>query len=51
MYHRVPCTQGACQGEKVLSNILPDFQKFLAERKLVPAGNILFYTLWVSKFL
>jgi len=35
----------------VTNNILPDFQKFLAERKLVSSGKIPFYAYWVSKFL
>ena len=31
--------------------VLPDFQKFLAERELVPQNQIAFYAQWVSKFL
>jgi integron integrase len=38
-----------------LSNIkigesLPEFQKFLLEKKLVPEKNVFFYALWASKF-
>ena len=31
--------------------ILPEFQKFLLDRKLVPVKNTPFYAYWVSKFL
>jgi integron integrase len=31
--------------------ILPEFQKFLLERKLVPDKNTTFYAYWVSRFL
>lgn len=34
-----------------MTAILPDFQKFLTDRKLVPSNRIPFYTLWVNKFL
>ena len=34
-----------------MTNILPDFQKFLIERKLVPQRNVPFYALWASRFL
>jgi len=34
-----------------MSQILTNFQKFLADRKLVPPGKIPFHALWVSKFL
>ncbi|MBW2038539.1 MAG: tyrosine-type recombinase/integrase [Deltaproteobacteria bacterium] len=30
---------------------LPEFQKFLLERKLVPAKNMTFFAYWVSRFL
>jgi len=30
--------------------ILPEFQKFLLEKKLAPEKNIFFYALWISKF-
>ena len=30
---------------------LPEFQKFLLERKLVPAKNVTFFAYWVSRFL
>ena len=31
--------------------ILPEFQKFLLERKLVPEKNVTFFAYWVSRFL
>jgi hypothetical protein len=31
--------------------LLPDFQKFLLERKLVPEKNIPYFAYWVSRFL
>ena len=34
-----------------MTNILPDFQKFLVERKLVPQRNVPFYAPWASRFL
>jgi integron integrase len=34
-----------------MTTILPDFQKFLSDRKLVPSGTIRFHALWVNKFL
>ncbi|MDI6777129.1 MAG: phage integrase N-terminal SAM-like domain-containing protein [Syntrophales bacterium] len=34
-----------------MKEILPDFQKFLVERKLAPEGQVSFYTLWASRFL
>ena len=36
---------------KDLSEILPDFQKFLRERKLSPEKNVPFFAYWVSRFL
>jgi len=30
---------------------LPEFQKFLLERKLVPAKNVTFFAYWVSRYL
>jgi integron integrase len=30
---------------------LPEFQKFLLERRLVPAKNVTFFAYWVSRFL
>jgi len=35
----------------VFSNVLPEFQKFLASRKLVPEKNVPYYARWVSNFL
>lgn len=32
-------------------NILPEFQKFLLERKLVPEKNIPYFAYWVSRYL
>ena len=32
------------------SDILPEFQAFLLEKKLTPEKNVLFYALWVSKY-
>jgi len=32
------------------SDILPDFQKFLLEKKLALEKNVFFYALWVNKF-
>lgn len=34
-----------------MKEILPDFQKFLVERKLAPEGQVSFYALWASRFL
>jgi hypothetical protein len=34
-----------------INNVLPEFQEFLRSRKMVPATNILWYALWVKKFL
>jgi integron integrase len=33
------------------NNLLPDFQKYIAERKLAPENQIPFYAYWVSKFI
>jgi hypothetical protein len=33
------------------NNLLPEFQKFLLERKLAPEKNIPFLAYWVSRFL
>lgn len=30
---------------------LPDFQKFILDKKLVPNKNASFYAYWVSRFL
>jgi hypothetical protein len=35
----------------VLKDILPDFQEFLRNRRIVPERNIPYYALWVRKFL
>lgn len=32
-------------------DILPEFQTFLLDKKLVPEKNALFYALWTSKYL
>jgi hypothetical protein len=32
------------------TDLLPEFQTFLLEKKLVPEKNVLFYALWASKF-
>ncbi len=34
-----------------MTNLLPDFQKFLIEHKLVPQRHVPFYALWASRFL
>jgi hypothetical protein len=34
-----------------MNHILPEFQKFVAQRKLVPDKQIPFYAHWASKFL
>ncbi|MBN1665323.1 MAG: hypothetical protein JW943_17140 [Deltaproteobacteria bacterium] len=34
-----------------MKDILPEFQKFISERKLAPENQIRFYALWVSRFL
>jgi hypothetical protein len=34
-----------------VTDILPDFQKFLIERKLVQQKHIPFYALWASRFM
>ena len=31
-------------------DILPDFQKSLLEKELVPEKNVFFYALWANKF-
>ena len=36
---------------KTMSNILPDFQKYLMDNKLTPEGHVFFYALWASRFL
>lgn len=36
---------------RTVTKNLPDFQKYLIERKLAPEGNVSFYALWASKFL
>ena len=36
---------------KTMSNILPDFQKYLMENKLATEGHVSFYALWASRFL
>ncbi len=33
------------------NDVLPEFQKFLLEKKLVPEKNAPFYAYWVSRFL
>ena len=33
------------------NQLLPEFQKFLINRKLVPEKNVSFYAYWVSKFI
>ena len=40
-------------GEMTISfdNMLPEFQKYLLEKNLVPAKNVSFYAHWVSRFL
>ncbi|WP_333652006.1 hypothetical protein [Dissulfurispira sp.] len=40
---------GKLSGSK--NNLLPEFQKFLLERKLAPEKNIPFLAYWVSRFL
>ena len=35
----------------MLNDILPDFQRYLAEKNLVSSDKIPFHALWVSKFL
>jgi integron integrase len=32
------------------TDILPEFQSFLLEKKMVPEKNVLFYALWASKY-
>jgi hypothetical protein len=34
-----------------MNELLPEFQKFLLERKLAPEKNISFFAYWVSRFL
>ena len=36
---------------KPLDNKLPEFQKYLLDKKLVPAKNVPFYAHWVTRFL
>jgi len=33
-----------------LGDVLPEFQKFLLEKKLTPEKNVFFYALWTSKY-
>ena len=33
-----------------VNEILPEFQRFLLEKKLAPEKNVFFYALWTSKF-
>jgi hypothetical protein len=33
------------------NDLLPDFQKFITERKLAAENQIPFYAYWVSRFL
>jgi hypothetical protein len=40
---------GKASGDKI--ELLPEFQKFLLARKLVPEKNIRFFAYWVSRFL
>ncbi|MBU4479604.1 MAG: integron integrase [Candidatus Omnitrophica bacterium] len=35
----------------MLNDVLPEFQKFLLERKIVPEKSVSFYAYWVSRFL
>ncbi|MBA3036371.1 MAG: tyrosine-type recombinase/integrase [Desulfobacterium sp.] len=35
----------------MMNNILPDFQKYLLDNKLVPENQIPFYANWVNKFI
>ena len=37
--------------EKKPQNILPDFQKFLIEKDLVPEKNVQFFAQWVNRFI
>ena len=32
------------------NDVLPEFQAFLLDKKLVPEKNVFFYALWTSKF-
>jgi len=34
-----------------MNHILPEFQKFVTQRKLAPENQIPFYAHWASKFL
>jgi hypothetical protein len=36
---------------KVHSKTLPEFQKFLLKKKLIPENNVPFYAYWVSRYL
>jgi hypothetical protein len=33
------------------ADILPEFQTFLLDKKMVPGKNVFFYALWTGKFL
>lgn len=37
--------------EKKTQNILPEFQKFLEEKDLVPQKNVQFFAYWVNRFI
>ena len=36
---------------KTINDTLPEFQKYLLEKNLVPAKNTPFFAHWVSRFL
>jgi integron integrase len=42
---------GCIIGSRKMKDILPEFQKFIAQHKLAPANQIPFHAYWVSKFL
>jgi len=48
----VICGQNVClDGGAPMNQILPQFQKFMADRKLAAKNQIPFYAGWASKFI
>jgi len=48
----VNCGQNVCfDGGAPMNRILPQFQKFMIDRKLAPENQIPFYAGWASKFI
>ncbi len=50
MSYRPPCPPNMGNLSKAAKETLPEFQKFLLERKLVPEENVPYFAYWVSRF-